>query len=133
EAGSSSVRIEDNIVRNDAYAGIDLESDDAGNSSTTNNFVRCNLIENIDYNTEGFGIGVILANNYYAELAENCLTNVSIGISPQNFYKPNADQQRNQNIANNKVSASLLGIWLNLVYNEATPNSTFAISNNTVS
>lgn len=133
EAGSSSVRIENNIVKNDAYAGIDLESDGAGNPPTTNNFVRCNLIENIDYNAEGFGIGIILYNNYYADLAENSLTNVCIGISPQNFYQPNAGEQRNQSIASNKVTASLLGIWLNLVYNEATPNSTFAISNNTVS
>jgi hypothetical protein len=125
--GDSSIQIENNIVKNDAYAGIDLESDATG-QPTANSYIKHNLIENIDYNAEGFGDAVILYNNYYAEISENSLVTVGIGITPQNFWLANTGSAKGQLICSNNVSASLLGIWLNLTYDSA---STFLIKGNT--
>ena len=96
----------------------------------TNSFIRGNLIENINYNTEGYGTGISLYNNYYAEISGNNLVNVAIGISPQSYWKANPGDVKGQVIRSNSISASLLGIWLNLAYDQA---STFYISDNTSS
>ncbi len=125
--GDNSIRIENNIVKNDSYSGVDLESD-ANSEPTTDSFIDCNLLENMDYAAEGFGDAVILYNNYYAKIANNSFTNVAIGISPQNFWQANPGDVRGQTITNNQVSASVAGIWLNLIYDSA---STFQIVDNT--
>jgi autotransporter-associated beta strand protein len=126
--GDSSIRIENNIVQNDAYAGVDLESDGSGSPPNTDSCIKGNLVENMDYNTEGYGTGISLYNNYYAEITDNDLLNVAIGISPQSYFLANPGDAKGQTISSNYVSASLLGIWLNLVYESA---STFDISGNT--
>ncbi len=125
--GYNSIRIENNIVENDAYAGIDLESDGPGSPPTMNNCIAGNLVRNMDYNTEGYGFGITLYNNDYAKIANNYLTNDAIAISPQSYFLANPGSVEGQLIESNNVSASLLGIWLNLSYESA---STFYIRDN---
>jgi autotransporter-associated beta strand protein len=127
--GDNFVVIENNIIKNDSYAGVDLESD-VTDAPTVNSSIKCNRIENMDYNTEGFGQGIVLQNNYYAEITGNYLANVAMGMQLCNFNEANAGDTSGQTIADNNVSASLIGVWLNLVYDSA---STFVISNNTSS
>ncbi|HTV39256.1 MAG TPA: immunoglobulin domain-containing protein [Candidatus Sulfotelmatobacter sp.] len=126
--GDSYITIENNIIENDAYSGLDFESDGNGNPPNTNSCIKYNLFQNIDYNTEGFGQALILNYNYYAEICSNSFTNVCIGIAPGNFFLPNPGSPSGQIIAGNQVSASLLGIWLNNVFQSA---STFEIVGNT--
>ena len=114
--GDGSVRVEHNIVKNYAYAGIDLESDETGSPPSTTSSVKGNLIENLDYNADGYGMGIILYNNYYAEVADNCLTNVAVGMQAENYWVPNPADARGQKIAGNQFTASGVGIMFNLVY-----------------
>ncbi|HUA66666.1 MAG TPA: immunoglobulin domain-containing protein, partial [Alphaproteobacteria bacterium] len=125
--GDSSIKIENNIIKNDSYAGLDLESDDNGSPPNTNSYIKCNLFENFDYNTEGFGFAVLLANNYYAKISGNWITNAAIGISAQNYSQANPGNSGSEVIASNTVYASILGIWPNLIYGSA---STFEIVGN---
>ncbi|MDR3459626.1 MAG: HYR domain-containing protein, partial [Verrucomicrobiae bacterium] len=125
--GDNSIRIENNIIKNDSYAGVDLESWTT-RVPTTNSFVLGNRIENINYNTDGFGFGVLLYANYYAQISDNSLLNVAMGISPQYYYAANPGNLSGQTISSNYISASLLGIWLN---QEFVPASTFIIRDNT--
>ncbi|MGH7942451.1 MAG: beta strand repeat-containing protein, partial [Limisphaerales bacterium] len=125
--GDNSISVKDNIIKNDSYSGVDLESDSTY-APTTNSSITGNLFENIDYAAQGFGDAVILYNNYYAEIANNCFTNVAIGIAPQSFFEANPGDVLGQTITNNQVAASGLGIWINLIYGSA---STFQIVDNT--
>ncbi len=126
--GDSSIRIEDNIIKDDAYAAVDLESDGPNSPPNTHSCIKGNLIENVDFYAEGYGFGVLLYNNYYAEINGNDLMNVAVGISPQSFFLANPGDANGQTICSNYVSASELGVWPNLVYGSASP---FDISENT--
>ena len=67
---------------------MDIEND-ATYVATADNHVVGNLVENIDYNAEGYGFGILIANNAYAEISGNTLVNVAIGITPQNYSQSN--------------------------------------------
>ncbi|HTB85104.1 MAG TPA: immunoglobulin domain-containing protein [Candidatus Sulfotelmatobacter sp.] len=139
--GNSCVKIENNVIQNYAYAGVDLEGSyyfnqyyqlditKGPNIPATNNYVINNLVKNVDYNAEGYGMGVILYGNVYAKVANNCLTNVAIGISPQWYYVANTGDLNCQNIVSNNISALLQGVFFNLVFGSP---STLSISGNQI-
>ncbi len=123
---AGSLNIADNIVKNIAYAGMDLENDQS--DPTSGNFVQYNKFDNIGYIPDGFGIGLVLQYNFYAVISSNVMTNVRIGLQTGNYYlaNPGADAA----IGDNAFSATQIGIFHNLHYGSASP---FTISNNAIS
>ena len=68
-----------------------------------------------------------LYNNFYAEVADNHMTDVRVGVQTGNFS--NANPGLTASIDGNTIEASRRGIFYNLHYSGATP---FAIQNNIV-
>ena len=62
-----SINIRNDIIENTAYTGVDFEnSPDYSVGATANNYITNNLIENLS-DHYGFGVGVILYDNFYRQ------------------------------------------------------------------
>ena len=131
----SQATISNNIVRNFTYAGIDTYG---GSSAVNGNLISENLIQNIGCGivyepwgpTEYFwGMGVLLDANYYADVTDNVIEDVIMGLQTHNFYKTTGitDDTLTASITGNTISATKLGIFNNLMYSGA---DAFEISDN---
>jgi hypothetical protein len=124
--------IENNIFKNLNEGGVN--GFPSGAASFTGNTVSNNKFDNIPgdigsgYGLSGYGIGVLIYNNYYADIESNCMTNVRIGVQTGNYNLSDAGNSRS--IANNTINFDAIGIWHNLLYQNA---STFDITNNDLS
>ncbi|SDG13369.1 Por secretion system C-terminal sorting domain-containing protein [Dyadobacter soli] len=123
--GVTNLLIKNNIIRNLNYAGVDIYNDTNGGAATSGNTVSDNKFSNLLPST--FGIGVLLYNNGYANVTNNVMTAVRIGVQTGNFYQ--ADPGNSHAIESNTIEASRKGIWHNLTYASA---SNFSIKNNTI-
>lgn len=126
--GVGRLTIEDNVVRNTAYSGMDFYNWSNGGGATTGSAIRRNLIDNVGHIPYGFGQGLIVYNNFYAEVSDNTLTNVRVGIQTGNFSQ--ADPGHSRAIIGNRIASSRRGIFHNLAYGTA---SSFNISDNEIS
>ncbi len=109
------------------YAGVDIEGSATG--VTTNCYVQDNYFTSIDPgNTPvyGWGVGIILAENGYADVIGNHGDNVRKGVQTNNFYRANTGTTGS--IKNNDFTTWRMGLYHNLHYSEASP---FTISDNT--
>ena len=70
-----------------AYAGIDFENGNNSGNATTNNVISNNLISHLGDQADGYGIGVILYDNFYAQVTGNVMQNVRGGVQTGNFYQ----------------------------------------------
>lgn len=126
--GVGDIDLENNIVKNTAYSGVDFYNyyDDA---ATTTNFIRCNLFENIGYAPYDYGFSVLIYNNFYAEISYNVMNQVRLGVQTGNFSQPNPGDPKFQTIHDNTINAGRTGIFHNLAYSGA---SALTLSNNTI-
>ena len=86
--GVGSITIANNIIKNTSYSGVDFYNY-VNSTPTTDNHITCNRFENIGYIPYGFGIGVLLYDNFYADVSGNVMTGVGVGVQTGNFERPN--------------------------------------------
>ena len=125
----SGLDVEDNIVQDFTQVGVDGDKS-VRTTSSIGNTIAYNLIQDIPNNggTGGFyGEGVIIYDNFYANIHDNKIMTVRTGIQTGNnnvsagLFVPS--------ISDNIVSAYVKGIFYNLQYQMATG---FTISGNTI-
>ena len=113
-----SINIRNDIIENTAYTGVDFEnSPDYSVRATANNYITNNLIENLS-DHYGFGVGVILYDNFYASVTQNVMQNVFAGVQTGNFSQANPGGAAMASISNNQISAGGVGIFYNLMYGQ---------------
>ncbi len=125
--GVSGITVQNNILKNTSYAAIDFDNFSNGNAVTTGNSITNNKLDNIGYAPYSAGVGVLIYNNFYADISNNVMTRVRVGVQTGNFYL--ADTGTSHNISNNIISATKRGIFYNQVYGSA---SSFTISTNSI-
>ena len=87
--------------------------------ATSGNTISNNLIQNLGGGGFGYGIGVLIYNNFYADVVDNDIEGVRVGIQTGNFS--NANPGSTASISGNEVSATRRGVFYNLHYSGATP------------
>jgi parallel beta-helix repeat protein len=122
--GMGNIVVENNILKNSTYSGIDFYNY-TNPAATTGNYIRYNRFEDIGETTYKWGLGVLIYNNFYADITDNVFTGVRTGIQTGNYYLPNPGTTAN--ISNNQIGVWRLGIFHNLAYGSASP---FTIANN---
>jgi len=133
ETNINNLHATNNIIQNLSYFGVTLYDYPAG-VATSGHEIKHNLIQNLGTYDAGSGIalwggGVLLYNNQYAAVTDNCITNVRVGVQTGNFYTANPGAASYQVIANNTMSVRRRGIFHNLFYGTASP---YTVSNNTI-
>ncbi|MCX9089542.1 MAG: right-handed parallel beta-helix repeat-containing protein, partial [Candidatus Methanoperedens sp.] len=124
--GVGNITIQNNIIKNITYAGIDFDNYYNSLNSTIGNLIQFNKFENISYTS--WGIGVVVYDNFYVDISHNVLNNVRVGIQTGNYHKAILSGGVAK-IENNTLNANRLGIFYNLHYTNASP---FSIKNNTI-
>ncbi len=126
--GSANIVIENNIFKHATYAALEFYNYyGTPGVATSGNYIRYNRIEDIGETTYNWGIGILVYNNFYADITDNVLTGVRTGIQTGNFY--NANPGTTGSISNNRIGVWRLGIFHNLAYTNASP---LTISGNTI-
>ena len=125
--GVSNIDIEHNIIENTDYTGIDFYNYDNGGAATSNNTIAYNLVQHLS-DALGFGIGVLVYNNFYADVTNNVIQDVHGGVQTGNFSQANTGPTGS--IADNTITAFSFGIFYNLMYDTSTALS---ITHNTIS
>jgi hypothetical protein len=125
--------VSNNIIKNVSYFGVELYDYPSGVPSAGNEVVNNQILDLGTYDaTSGiafWGGGVILYNNQYTKVENNCMTNVRLGIQTGNFYSANPGSSAYQSISNNTIQSRRVGIFHNLHYSAA---SAYTISGNTL-
>ena len=124
--GVGSITVANNIVRNTTYTGVDFYNYNNGGTATTGNHIACNRFDNLG--AYGFGVGVLIYNNFYADISNNVMTNVVVGVQTGNFSQSNPGTT--QSINHNTIATSGVGVFFNLMYSGT---STFTICSNNIS
>lgn len=124
--GIGNVKIENNILKHSTYSGIDMYNYN-NTAATAGNHIRYNLLQDIGETTYNWGIGVLIYNNFYADITDNVFTGVRTGIQTGNFSQANPGTTGS--ISNNDIGVWRLGIFHNAAYSNASP---LTISNNTI-
>jgi uncharacterized repeat protein (TIGR02543 family) len=112
----ANISVENNIVTNTTYTGIDFDNYFTP-GATSENFIRYNLLDNIGNSTIGYGIGVLVYDNFYADITNNVFTDVRVGIQTGNFSLPNPGGTGV--IGSNEIHSWRAGIFHNLFYSGA--------------
>lgn len=130
-ASGSNIRFVNNEVRNLVYGGFLGYNSNSSLPARQGNEIAHNWIHNLDA-PSSWGIGVVGMWNYYADIHDNLINDVRIGIQTNYFFKtaPNPGDAR---IADNTISASVTGIYHNYHTADQTQASPFTLSGNTVS
>ena len=124
-SGLSGVTVSHNIIKNTDYAGVNF-----GNASaaTSDNTISYNRIENLS-DALGFGVGVIVYNNFYSQINNNVMSDVNVGVQTNNFSNANSDLAFVPSISNNQIAATGVGVFYNLMYDASGP---FTVAGNTI-
>ncbi len=123
----SGMTLEDSRFAHFGYCGIDFE----GNNTTpsTNSLIQDNYFTSLDPGDApvyGWGVGIVLAENGYADVLNNHGDNVRKGVQTNNFYRANTGTTARIN--DNTFETWRYGLYHNLHYSDASP---FTISGNT--
>ena len=124
--GMGNIVVENNILKNSTYSAIDFYNY-TNSAATAGNYIRYNLFKDIGETTYNWGIGVLIYNNFYADITDNVFESVRTGVQTGNFSKANPGTTGS--ISNNEFNVWRLGIFHNLWYSNA---STITISDNTI-
>ncbi len=120
--GVGNITVQNNIIKNMTYDGIDFYNYSNGAAATDNNTITQNLIENLGGGGYGFGVGVLLYNNFYANVTENKIEDVNVGVQTGNFSNADpGDPGTTANISNNDISTYGVGVFYNLMYDASSP------------
>ena len=114
----SNVVIQNNVIENVSYEGIDIGWDSDGIPSGGNTIAH-NVIQNVGaYNDEGAAIR--LYNNFYADVTSNQLLNVRMGVEVGNFSQRGPLLATTGSIESNEIDAHRRVIFYNLSYGNST-------------
>ncbi len=120
----SGLTVQNDIIQNFTNNGIYGDTD-SGTASTGNSFTH-NQIDNIPLTSlSPRGRGVLIADNFYADISDNVMTRVAIGIQTNNFSAAGSPSS----IDHNTIDYYIRGVYHNLTYSSASP---FTISNNQI-
>jgi hypothetical protein len=127
--------VSNNIIQNLGYFGVSLfgaSNYSDANTSKTGHEITGNLIRNMGHYGTGngndlWGGGVLLYNSHYANISDNVMTNVRIGIQTGNYQTTHTGLPQFQVIDNNNIQTRYVGIFYNLHR-----YSPWTISNNTI-
>lgn len=125
--------INNNIIKNLSYFGITMYDFPAAVPSAGNS-ISGNLIKDLGtydntVDLSYWGNGILLYNNQYASVVNNCMENVRGGIQTGNFHQANPGAASFQMITGNTIQARRRGIFHNLAYSNASP---LTFENNTI-
>ncbi|MFZ1704188.1 MAG: right-handed parallel beta-helix repeat-containing protein [Saprospiraceae bacterium] len=117
--------ISNNIIKNLSYFGITMYDYPTAVPSS-GNFVTGNRIADLGTydNTVAlrlWGGGLLMYNNQYISVTNNCMDNVRLGIQTGNYHQANPGTASFQVIENNTINARRRGIFHNLSYSNASP------------
>ncbi len=131
ETGVNNLTVTNNIIKNLSYFGVTLYDYPAGVASS-GHVIADNKIQDLGTYDAGSGIsgwggGVLLYNNQYTAVTNNCMSNVRIGVQTGNFSQANPGAV--VSISGNTISARRRGIFHNLFYGAASP---YTVSNNII-
>ena len=122
---AGNVVIENNIIQDISYQGVDLGWGTNG-TPTSGNTISHNVIKNIGtFNDEGDAIR--LYNNFYADVQNNEISNVRMGIEIGNFYQANPGATGS--IESNQIQARRRGVFYNNFFGNP---SVVPVENNTI-
>jgi hypothetical protein len=123
----SALTVQNNIIQDFTQVGVYGDTSDG--TPSTGNSITDNFITDVPNNGQGgyIGEGIIIYDNFYADVTANTLTKVRTGIQTGNNYLPSGTFA--PSISSNHVSAYVKGVYFNLQYESA---STFTVSNNTI-
>ncbi len=124
--------ISNNIIKNVSYFAVELydfpsnPTNLPGAVPSAGNVVSNNKILDLGTYDPTSGIsfwggGVLLYNNQYARVENNCMTNVRIGVQTGNFNAANPGAASYQEISNNTIQSRRVGVFHNLHYSAASP------------
>ncbi len=115
--GVGGLTVQNNIVQNTSYSGFDFYNYNNSGGATSDNVITQNWIKNLG--AFGWGIGILVYNNFYAEITDNLIEDVRVGVQTGNFYQANPGAAAT--ISNNEINARRLGVFYNLHYSNASP------------
>lgn len=128
----SNISIRKNKIRRFYRGGIRMYP--SGGGPSTGNTIKNNLFEDLigtypdEYDGEIYDynrVSILLYNNFYADVVNNTMNRVGVGIQTGNFYNSGEKIK----ISDNNITSAEIGIWHNLVYGSA---STFEITDNKI-
>lgn len=133
--GVSNVVVENAILKNLSFGGVNLYGADFNAPATSGHRVINNRFESLGLydpllDVDRWGLGVLLYNDQYAEVRGNVMVNVRVGIQTGNSRRVNPGPAACQVIADNQISARRRGIFHNLQYGTASP---LILSGNSIS
>lgn len=134
ETGINNLTVTNNVFQNLSYYGVTLYDYPAGVPSSGHTISDNKFQDLGTYDaTSGisfWGGGVLLYNNQYAKVLDNCMDNVRIGVQTGNFYQANPGLPGfTAEIDGNSINTRRRGIFHNLQYSNA---SSFTLTNNTI-
>ncbi len=125
--GVGNITVANNIFKNTAYSAVDFDNY-VNTAATSNNYIQYNKFDNLGHIPYGYGIGVIIYDNFYADVTDNVMTNVRVGVQTGNFYRANPGTTGS--ISRNSIQSTRKGIFHNLHYGDA---SALTIKDNVLS
>jgi hypothetical protein len=129
DSNVGGITVSNNVVENFTYAGVDFENGGSSGNATANNSITENLIANLGGGGFGFGMGAMLDNNSYADVTNNVMKTVRVGVQTGNFSLADPNGSFVPAISNNSIAAVRRGIYYNLHSGSASP---FVVASNTI-
>jgi hypothetical protein len=126
-ANGNAITVTNNVLRNFIGSGVFGFADGLPGSVSSDNVISQNRFTNIT-TPSTWGIGVILNDNFYAQVTNNLFESVRIGVQIDTFAAANPGAAAS--VSDNEIHATRTGIFNNLSFGSASP---FDISNNTIS
>lgn len=123
-ASANNTLIRNSVFRNFPYAGFDGYGTGSGYGPAGGNLLTLNRFTNI--NPTSWGIGIVLQDNFYAQVTGNLMDLVRVGVQTNNNSQA-APGGFAPSISGNEIHATRTGVFHNLFYGSA---STYTISNN---
>lgn len=124
----SNITVQNVVIRNVGGSGI-LADNTVGNTNTPggDNLVQFSRFSNIS-NPSTWGIGIYTGDNFYAQISDNLMDQVRVGIQTGNNYAADPGLQMPA-VLRNEIHATRTAIFHNLFYASA---STYSFSGNTL-
>lgn len=126
--GVGNVVLENNIIKNLSYTGLDLYNYYNGGAATSGNSISQNRFINIGTTNYGYGMAILIYNNFYTDIVGNHTLDVRVGIQTGNYSQANPGPTAAV-ITGNEISSYRRGVFYNLHYGSASP---FSITNNII-
>jgi autotransporter-associated beta strand protein len=126
--GVGNIVLENNIIKNLSYTGVEFYNYYNSGAATSGNSINANRFLNIGTTNFGYGMAILIYNNFYTEILGNHMLDVRLGIQTGNYSQANPGPTAPV-IAGNQISSWRRGVFYNLHYASASP---FSLTNNVI-